>query len=129
MINEEDNEVERLTRELQSLSLRTLEISRRLNELTNNNNSDNSEIDNTLRIGDTVRVTANYRNRRGTIGTITRTTAASVWIRPHNTNLASNQNIRLRIGSVERVLRVERSPERNHTSSPNTNQDVVQYEQ
>ena len=119
MIND-DNEVERLTRELQSLSLRSLQISRRLSELTSNEY--NSDEDSPLRVGDLVRVTTNYRNRRGTVGTITRTTNATVWIRTHN----GNRNLRLRIGSVERVTATE---DLTPVQGNSEHQDVVQYEQ
>ena len=124
MINEA-SEVERLTRELNSLNLRAQQISERLEELGSREEERNTTQHIPLRIGDTVRVLTNYRNRRGTIGIITRLTRSSVWIRPSFQVHTIPRTIQLRISSVARVTTGEVTP----TELGQSTQDVVQPEQ
>ena len=132
MINE-PSEVERLTRELSSLTLRAHRISRRLVELSN----DQEEERIPLRIGDTVCVITNYRNRRGTIGDITRLTRSTVWIIPRSSvagwniprsssaNAGNSRPIQCRRNSV---VRVDRANDTEGYTQPSTTAESNRYD-
>ena len=144
MINE-PSEVERLTRELSSLTLRAHRISRRLVELSNDQEEERTTTQPIpLRIGDTVCVITNYRNRRGTIGDITRLTRSTVWIIPRSSVAGWNipRSSSANAGNSTRpiqcrrnsVVRVERTDDTEGYTQPTTatesnRHDVLQSEQ
>lgn len=145
MINE-PSEVEPLTRELSFLTLRAHRISRRLVELSNDQEEERTTTQPIpLRIGDTVRVITNYRNRRGTIGDITRLTRSTVWIIPRSSvagwniprsplaNAANCRPIQCRRSSVVRIEERTDDTEQRYaqptTATEPNRHDVLQPEQ
>ena len=144
MINEV-SEVERLTRELNSLNLRARQISERLEELGRSEEERNVTQIIPLRIGDTVRITTTYRNRRGTIGHITRLTRSTVWVIPRSSvagwniprsplaNAANCRPIQCRRSSVVRIEERTDDTEQRYaqptTATEPNRHDVLQPEQ
>jgi hypothetical protein len=88
-----DKEIDDLTREIEGLSLQLESLRERLAKATTRKRNESSSVGNKpnrvkrnrpLSIGDRVRVTNNYKCRKGLTGVITRTTNAQAYVKPDN---------------------------------------------
>lgn len=99
--NEEEEELEKLTKDLEQLQLQINQVNNRINNIRSNRNKKESIVSKkkeTIKIGDTVIVTGNYRNRKGVTGTVIKITPAQIRLRPSNGNndfQVYKQNVKL----------------------------------
>jgi preprotein translocase subunit YajC len=87
---EEERELDILTKDLERLQIQINKVTTRINDirLKRDNKEPITRTDKKkeLQIGDSVIVTGTYRNHKGVTGTIVKITPAQVRLRPHNGN-------------------------------------------